>query len=1435
MLESQAGERDVRVVREYCLIVFQIPLHYPLRLCSYAAELNGASMFHLRIMLRQLLSKADVPRVKEWEETLLKLSLRVASHLALNPRAPGASMDVRKYVKIKKIPGGSPRDSECVDGAVITKNVAHKNMTRDIRNPRIMLVTFPFDYHRVEGQFMSFDPLLAQEKDYLFNLVSRVAALRPHIVLVERSVSRLALEYLLQANIAVARTVKNSALQFVSRATQAQVLTSMDRLVTEPQMGHCSRFRLQTFEHPLIPGRRKTYMRFEGCSHDTACTIILRGGDLETLKKIKAVTSFMMFIVRNLKMETFLWKDTFISVPQMTTYAAPSSFFQFPPPLASSGASAVSVTSQISGLLLFETSSDASAQSQDECEADDELSTADLSKLKLSKQIQKSVQPYLSNFISISATLRFPPPYPIWRMKELDDQVRALQIQWEDEGAAAILREEANRSRDSLCSIPQGSNGSNASGISGSDDLQSTPIPRRLPSLSPDASVTSFPRTPAESSLKHSSSRASMISNLSSNASLLSKTPVTSSLRSVVPKGPREVPEISLHSALHRAQFDHEEQQRVWAWYLRKNNDDFVVQKYQCIHVRQFIIPTLGLELEPACFLPKLVRIPYYGENDCTLGQFIEDSIIEALDSKKMCTGKGCKKHLAAHSKVYVHHERRVVIATQPWIPTANSGSPTPAPDKVASYSVCRVCRQKTPFIPISDEALKYSFGKFLELHFYPAEVLLIPGAGCEHNVYRHHERFFAWRGMTVRFQTDGIDLYEAVFPPMRTIVHLDTLLDLKNRDYEHLLSRNAAYWQSVTSRITQMQMQFKPESPLEKSNASMGQDAAAELFQRAEVDNAEITRGIHDTYQDSPPTDTLALGSVRSRIQNKVVQWDLELERFEKAFLSNKNTLLPEKDLLRVTGSHHFRRIYDDFFRQYASSASEVDEKIHHHHERIEEIRAPNTNDAVLEKDLVTEKEPLALDANAGDVSSALVTVAVNVLSLPTPSTSDDGDSDSTISAPPTRAPNTSSESLPTLGMVSSESENMEATKPAPPTSKLPRWQGPFPSVAERVKMLEASWPEGTSVVPRETGALRSHSTSDNENLEEPVPRRRGRVKSTIGKAKIPRQLQMSDFDRSYAANVGPRHLTHSRRPIAKNHAGPLASRIPTPVTKGPIPSENQRRVLKPVPVTENSISFEKNLLPTQAQPSQISPPSERPDLADRKDTAFFLSKAKGKVPVRGTHRPMVRSSSKATPRYAHSTATKVSNIARQFERMSKEFKESERANRRYAVMKGRKARPVATAAAKVEVFSNFRDAAGESEDSSESLSEADDEDEEDEFVPPAASSNPSDTLDIDPGSVEIPEPASEDLISSSPNENEAPISTPNNHIHPPPVDLSDSTPSIPGTSPIATSPDSRTVEDLMASSGDVGSSMEGSTVISTVSGWWRNNNHPVHLQYPL
>ena len=52
----------------------------------------------------------------------------------------GDSMNVLHYVKINCIPGRRLEECEYVFGAVISRNVAHKKMRCEIRNPRILLL-----------------------------------------------------------------------------------------------------------------------------------------------------------------------------------------------------------------------------------------------------------------------------------------------------------------------------------------------------------------------------------------------------------------------------------------------------------------------------------------------------------------------------------------------------------------------------------------------------------------------------------------------------------------------------------------------------------------------------------------------------------------------------------------------------------------------------------------------------------------------------------------------------------------------------------------------------------------------------------------------------------------------------------------------------------------------------------------------------------------------------------------------------------------------------------------------------------------------------------------------------------------------------------------------------------------------------------------------
>lgn len=939
-------------------------------------------MFHLRVMLRQLLTAEGISNVKEWEDTLLKISLRIARDLTFTalPHRDGADMDVRRYVKIKKIPGGSPHDSEYVDGAVITKNVAHKRMSRNIRNPRVMLVAFSLDFQRVEGKYVHFGQIVLQEKEYLGNLASRIAALRPHIVLVEKSISRLVLETLEKQKITVATMVKKRAIDFVSRMTQGDTFASMDMLALEPRLGHCSHLRVQTFDHPMIPGRRKTYMRFEGCSRDLGCTIILRGGDSNELTRVKKVARFVTFIVRNLKLETHLWKDSVITLPHLTTEAVPASMVpQLQPPNTLVNSS-FTPSEQYATTSLPRGRDGLTGSGSNE----DDLCADDAESLRLSRRIRKSVEPYLKTFISVSATLRFAPPYPIKRMVELDAEVQAKRTAWEDD----IIRKEENM--EYRASLDQ------STPLSGFNLIDSHPD--EIPCAPSSSDISTTPRL--EESMHQASNN---ITGSSSHSSLnsLKNTPLLPPQELDRPLVLKDVSYIALESDLDLIKRQHDEQRRIWEWYLRKNKDDFIVDKYQRISLLEFTIPIDQLTQRRSCFPPQFHYITFYGDNDCTLGQFIERSVretlVQFLDPKAVCEGKGCNEPLARHCKVFVHNESRLIIHVEQWakdIKTRNNLSPQPT--SLTTWSACRICGSVTPFIPVSEEMSRYSFAKFLELFFYPADVQLVQGAGCAHNIYQHHIRYFAIKGMTICFQTDPITLFEVIYPPSRIKVRSQTLLQLKNMDCEALLARNVRWYSALIDDLRLINIDAA--SGDEESDSRLNNHINV-LINRAEAECREVTRLIHKIYSESSPVDTLALNQVRAQRQDYIVAWQQDFDTLPKP----KAYQLPEKETRRVSAFGSVRAMWprrvgpQESARLASASVSEVeDNSTLPRRSTIESVTSTfNTSD-------ISEPEP---DSSTEQVVDSLPLEGVTPLASEptetnTTSKSDPEESDSTIGA---------------------------------------------------------------------------------------------------------------------------------------------------------------------------------------------------------------------------------------------------------------------------------------------------------------------------------------------------------------------------------------------------------------------------------------------------
>ncbi|KDR85635.1 hypothetical protein GALMADRAFT_234626 [Galerina marginata CBS 339.88] len=1286
---------------------------------AYAQELNLASMLHLKIMLRQMLTIEEIPNIREWEETLLRLALRIAREMTFTalPHRQGQDMDVRRYVKIKKIPGGMPKDSEFVTGAVITKNVAHKQMSRMQANPRVMLVTFPLEFSRVEGQYMHFGQIVRQEKEYLGNLASRIAALRPHVVLVEKSVSRLALDALAKHNIAVARTVKPSAIQTIARMTQGDVFSSMDKLALEPRLGHCARYCIQTYDHPLIPGRRKTYMRFEGCNRDMGCTIILRGGNIDTLKRIKKVTRFLTFIVRNLKLETHLWKDSVISLPSFNAQAIPSSESrQLNLHISANSLLMPSSTSTTPTPKLFVSSADDSETAPhfvaDSATQDEDLPNEDAEQLRLTRRIDESLEPYTKTFISVSSTLRFPPPYPIRQMKELDNMLLEAKRAWEDE---VVRKEERFQSlhqqEETITAItptivtptnhPEVHAGEEREDIFAQIealpvlDLPSTPLTGEgLPTTSTVDDASSYFTLPS-------------ISTNSSTPSTPGLTMTSSTfLRPEEPEPLKTAADIYHQSHYTLLKWQHEEFRRIWEWHLRKNSDDFVVEKYQCIYLREYTIPSSDIGQRRPCFAPRINYITFYGENDLTLGQFIEksvnDTLIQFLDPKAVCTGKGCEQPLARHCKVYVHNETTLFVAVEQWDGQIIGRSAFhPSPDLITTWSMCRVCGSATPFIPVSEEMQRYSFAKFLELHFYPADIKLVQGAGCQHNIYQHHIRYFASKGMTVRFQADPIVQHEIVYPPFRIRVRPETQLELRNADFERLHYRNMLWYTGLIDDLKLISIDAATGD--EETDARLLADINT-LIMRAETEREDISRFINQIYRDTAPTDTLALNKIHAYRQDKIVAWQMDFDRLPKP-RPVQNTINRNSNRSSAFDSVRamWPRRYDlagafDNPHLPSSSVSEAEE-------------GPIKSRRMTGDSFASSASDTSEPESSADVNEKAEKTLESVVSSDTKPVSDeltseehhksDPDSDSTIGAP--------REDIATGTEVSSqpkESESAALTEDsAPKSSRLPRRTTQNLSVAELVKKYQDFLPaQGVHDLAQTAFAPKPAMSESEQEYPSQFTLRPAPLRSK-SRHRIPvRKQSTSDFEQGYAANVAPRYLTHSRRSLM----APNGSRIPAP--KGAaLESEDSSR--RPSPEKRSFGSNEARF----SRPS--SPHGRQSTLSGNKQPKNrIVSRSKDKSAARPSSTAVSKSTFRRPPT---GPGTKVSNIAKHFERLGRD---AERSKSRYAVIRGRRARPVASARAKVEVLDSVKDAIRDDSESSDS-SEADDEDEgNDEDRPPAS-----------------------------------------------------------------------------------------------------------------
>ena len=1166
-----------------------------------AIELNSASLRHVRRLLHQLLQDSNVPNVASWEKALVPILLRATDDV--NPNVQnGDDIDIRHYVKLKKIPGGRPGDTAYVSGLVFTKNLALKCMPRSMSHPNILILTFALEYARHQQHFMSLEPVIRQEREFLQNLVNRIAALRPQLLLVERNVSGLALEFLEQANIATAYNVKTSVLEAVSRCCQTRIISSIDKLAIKPaQAGKCASFYLKTY---VNGGRKKTYMFLSGCAKELGCTIVLRGDNDATLAKMKRITEFMIYVVYNLKLETCLMRDEFASIPANTEVGSmPSDKDTLPETFRRLQSENVSEEKA-----LIESSSRKRKDASRHENAD--VSNAEMLNMQSPDRGQKTedsnnqlpdddsvpedipmptfygdmVEEHQTKIVSASPFVKFMQPYLLMRAREQERRLAYLK-----------------RLRDQ-------------------DILEEQHVDEKIRPEKFD---------------------------------LIKPEMVHERVRTASTKV-REV----LH-AVHDAEYDkalhnYQTQTKQWEAYIAGNINLFDPYAHQNIAVLYSVVCTVTTV---PCSGPDLLALGFYNEHetdadfeaDCTLGQYVEDL---CLGANTICTANGCEKKMFEHHRQYVHGEAQLSVFVERH-PCKLRG----LQNTILMWSSCRICGKETQVMPMSDSTWKYSFGKYLELSFWSSE-LHARADVCPHDLHRNHLRYFGFKDMALRVHYDPITLLEIIVPRARITWKVDNDLRFKNELFTKIEERLSKFMLSVKARIKSINM----DGVVPEKSESCKQEVER-LAKRASDEHYAIIQKLREKYMNSKHYEIIPLNRAIRLTQEKVAEWDNAFADFDSNFFPS------EKDIRRLA-TLQLKKIFldrDESVTSLASTEESVTMSVSE--EAMDEKSSMNDTPAIppLTRRMSPEK--------AHDMLASVVEKHVSMDSQP----------DQHQSAPSTAVPIFRSDPVP---------NSVQGDAKSVPSST----QGGFRK--DDVQHLDLATSAGLSDEvehgPKSAVAgVKSTAPAETEaSASQPLP----------GPHDEPGYM-----DNVKPANVRypeqPKHVDYSQttgipRPIESTH-GATRSNAPPPLNR----AQSQPAVFRHEHSTSSQLS--SGMPPSTSTNSQSTRPN---NIYVAPATGFGSKPADKKLSDRfgiSALKPSGVNAHSMIPRSIvnRKKDSKVSNLAKHFEQLSREFEKERIRERRQRAAKNRQARayPMATSKPIVQIYRNVHEAVEEREPSDE------------------------------------------------------------------------------------------------------------------------------------
>ncbi|KAL5755459.1 hypothetical protein ACOSQ2_020205 [Xanthoceras sorbifolium] len=795
---------------------------------------------HFRALVAQLLQVENLPLGDEddeesWLEIITSLSWEAATLLKPDMSTSGG-MDPGGYVKVKCIASGRRCESMVAKGVVCKKNVAHRRMTSKLDKPRLLILGGALEYQRVSNLLSSFDTLLQQEMDHLKMAVAKIDAHHPDILLVEKSVSRFAQEYLLEKDISLVLNIKRPLLDRIARCTGAQIVPSIDHL-SSPKLGYCEKFHVQRFMEDLGTagqgGKKlmKTLMYFEGCPKPLGFTILLRGANGDELKKVKHVVQYGVFAAYHLALETSFLADEGATLPELPMNSPISVA------LPDTSSSIERSISTVPGFSVPANEKSEGPQRGVEPQRCNSVPIANLTSsnggdsiVKMEMQLApllpngsslQSAKPTL-NFINSSTSTHFFSAHS--SRKDVSDSFQHELLPY----CSFKEKREMDSKENMVAETYAANNGQDVM----SDHLN-------VNGLEPSETLGQ-----------------GVVANSSQDddGSIIANQPGGSEL-----------------SYLQQESNNHPEEPGP-------SKEEFPPSPSD----HQSILVSLSSRCVwkgTVCERSHLFRIKYYGSFDKPLGRFLRDHL---FDQNFRC--RSCDMPSEAHVHCYTHRQGTLTISVKKLpeilLPGERDG-------KIWMWHRCLQCPRINGFPPatrrvvMSDAAWGLSFGKFLELSF-SNHAAASRVASCGHSLHRDCLRFYGFGKMVACFRYASIDVHTVYLPPHKLDFNYERQ-EWIQKEADQVVVRAELLFSEVLNALGQMADKRFGTGHNNGMNSPETRRQISELEGMLQKERAEFEESLQkvlekEVKKGQPAIDILEINRLRRQLLFQSYMWDHRL-----------------------------------------------------------------------------------------------------------------------------------------------------------------------------------------------------------------------------------------------------------------------------------------------------------------------------------------------------------------------------------------------------------------------------------------------------------------------------------------------------------------------------------------------------------------------------